>query len=277
MNLLEFKKFCLLRQNYDYAFIEDSSFTTNEDVHIGPVVIERPESNLVVIKYSNDFNIQSWMEVVDSVKAKLNSNQTLNLVGNINIIEFNSTGGKMNSFTQVSKLGLYVDYTVALSCSKELITFDQLGSVSTVDTQSGSWFNNLTITNKVKLVLAEAEKCLAILPQIIISDAGMVVADPLDLTLNSNNKNELKALVKNTDSINVEVGNLGQNQFKSIILNKDSENIESNSESNFINQLGFNVARLATLADYKDNTLSELNNYWDINSTLFDLKYYIIQ
>ncbi len=274
MNLLEFKRFCQLRQNWDYVFIKvkDSEFA-----NIGPVVIERPEANEVIVKWNENFNIVPWTKVVDSIKLKLKSENTVNLVGNIDLKQSNSNNLKMDSFIQVSKLGLYVDNIVLVSCEKTPLTIKEYGEVKVDDSKNFQGFNDLNLENKVRLLIDDTKLFIGIVSGDLEINPEIRLKNSLKIEVISNNQNIIECRINNREPVIINNGNIAGNKLESIILNKDSNNIDSKTENDLSTNAGINVGRLATLYDYKDNTLYELNNYYGENTNLFNLKYYIIQ
>ncbi len=274
MNLLEFKRFCQLRQNWSYVFIKvnDSEFA-----NVGPVVIERPESNKVIVRSDENFDIVPWTKVVDSVCNKLNTKERINLIGKFNIVEVNPLTINTTEFTTVSKLGIYVDYTVAFSCSKSELITEMDSNVESKYTKDGSIINNLNIKNNIKLNIINSLNYLGIINEDILMKSKInVVEEPLTITAVFNEEDNLKTKIKNSQPKIISTGNLGENKFESIILGKDGKNTNQEIIPDYIMRGRISLGRLATLDDYKDNTLKELNNYYGEDTNLFNLKYYII-
>jgi len=275
MNLLEFKRFCLKRQNYDYVFVKIES---DHDLSIGPAVIEKPEAKLVTVKYNDTFNISPYLNVVDSLRIGNKIDQRLNLSSGINVVDFKNTSVKMNQFVNVSKLGLYVDNSVNVSLSKDFIQMKTRLSASSKDSVKGSLINDLLLENKLKAVIADAIDIITQLPQKIEIKAGANIAEPLEMNVISNNQIDFITKVNTAESNKINIGNLDSTKFESNILNTDGNEVNSTTNPIMGTYGGFNVARKAYLSDYSNDTLKDMvDKYVVKETTLYQLNYYIIQ
>lgn len=302
MNLLEFKRFCLRRQNYDYVFAEADSLNKElefakvipkeqEDVNTLKAsitdngielakVISKEDIKLVSIYYDEYQNIQSLVRVVEEVKPiKSEDNESYWLTASIHSGEIKDIKKLNNTENIWLSLSIESKNEVVVSLSKTSLIYNM-------------FINNIITTdgNEVKAALNYKDE---IISKIIITTAlnigGMLINEQtFEIKIENKDVNIFKAADILIDNFKINVTNINPLLVKSCLILQDNfltklnimegNEINSNLGSNGVNLTHLNIGRKAVLTDYSNNSLEEMTIFKDIKEarTLDDLKYKII-
>lgn len=304
MNLLEFKRFCLKRQNYDYVYVFAETDSSNKELEFAKVIPKEQEDvntlkasitdneieiakvickndiKLVSIYYNEYSNIQSLVRVVNEVKPiKTEDNESYWLKASINNGEVQNIK-KLNDSEKVW-LSLIIESKneVVVNVSKTSLIYKVF--VNNIIAADAEQFKN-ALNYKEEFIT-----------KIIITTALNLrginnYKENFESKINIADKNTFKASNILIDNLEINLTNINPLLVRSCLILKDNflaklnimegNEISSNLGSNGVNLTHLNIGRKAVLADYSNNNLKQMTIFKDNKETktLEDLNYKII-